>query len=163
MSYTKTNWQTGDIVTSAKLNKMETGIEDADSSVFYVTVELADPSTPIHRNTPTEAVSDRTTDEILEAYQSGKSIYAVLKEYFTPTFGFELLVPLNTAVINSTGENTVSMYIFHSVNYYPPSQGETTARLEVFSIDIGDAETQADTSAWITKSIWELAPVPETT
>ena len=29
MSYVKTTWQTGDIVTANKLNKMEQGIQDA--------------------------------------------------------------------------------------------------------------------------------------
>lgn len=29
MSYTKTTWQTGDVITAEKLNKMEDGIESA--------------------------------------------------------------------------------------------------------------------------------------
>lgn len=32
MSYVKTTWQTGDIVTAEKLNKMEQGIHDASES-----------------------------------------------------------------------------------------------------------------------------------
>lgn len=32
MSYVKTTWQTGDIVTADKLNKMEQGIQDASES-----------------------------------------------------------------------------------------------------------------------------------
>ena len=32
MSYVKTTWQTGDIVTADKLNKMEQGIHDASES-----------------------------------------------------------------------------------------------------------------------------------
>lgn len=29
MSYTKTTWETGDVITAEKLNKMEDGIESA--------------------------------------------------------------------------------------------------------------------------------------
>lgn len=29
MTYTKTNWQTGDVITAEKLNKLENGVEDA--------------------------------------------------------------------------------------------------------------------------------------
>ena len=32
MSYVKTTWQTGDIVTADRLNKMEQGIQDASES-----------------------------------------------------------------------------------------------------------------------------------
>ena len=32
MSYVKTNWQTGDVITAAKLNNMETGIYDASEA-----------------------------------------------------------------------------------------------------------------------------------
>ena len=36
MSYTPTNWQTGDIVSSEKLNKMEEGIANAHSEEYIV-------------------------------------------------------------------------------------------------------------------------------
>ena len=36
MAYEKTNWQTGDVVTSAKLNKIEDGIANV-GEVFKVT------------------------------------------------------------------------------------------------------------------------------
>lgn len=32
MSYTPTNWQSGDVVTSEKLNKLENGVENADAN-----------------------------------------------------------------------------------------------------------------------------------
>ena len=41
MTYVKTNWQTGDIITAEKLNK----IEDAIDSTIIVTGELLDDGT----------------------------------------------------------------------------------------------------------------------
>ena len=39
MAYEKNTWKTGDIVTSAKLNHIEEGIENTNVPVFYVTDE----------------------------------------------------------------------------------------------------------------------------
>lgn len=39
MAYVKTTWQTGDVITAAKLNNMEDGIEDASS--HFITVDLS--------------------------------------------------------------------------------------------------------------------------
>ena len=41
MSYTKTNWQTGDVIDAEKLNKMEQGIEDANGILNGDTVTSA--------------------------------------------------------------------------------------------------------------------------
>lgn len=66
MSYTPTNWQTGDTVTAEKLNNMEQGIEAAND-VFVVTL------------TPTaedfSGVMDKTCAEITAAYEAGKDIW----------------------------------------------------------------------------------------
>lgn len=65
MSYTPTTWATGDTVTSAKLNNMETGISNA-ANVFVVTL------------TPTaldySGTMDKTVAEIYSAYTAGKRI-----------------------------------------------------------------------------------------
>jgi len=65
MSYTPTQWQTGDTITAEKLNNMESGIENANEP-FVVTL------------TPTAAdmsgTMDKTVGEIYEAYQAGKRI-----------------------------------------------------------------------------------------
>ena len=66
MSYSPTNWQTGDTVTAEKLNNMETGIENA-ANAFIVTL------------TPTaldySGVMDKTLAEIHEAYMANKRIF----------------------------------------------------------------------------------------
>lgn len=68
MSYTPTNWQNGDTITAEKLNKMESGISanDTMNEPFVVTL------------TPTGAdlsgTMDKTGDDILQAYLSGRRI-----------------------------------------------------------------------------------------
>lgn len=65
MSYTPTNWQTGDTITAEKLNNMESGIENANNP-FIVTL------------TPTaedfSGTMDKTVGEINEAYEAGRKI-----------------------------------------------------------------------------------------
>ena len=65
MSYTPTNWQTGDTITAEKLNNMESGIENANEP-FLVTL------------TPTAAdfsgTMDKTVGEINAAYEAGQRI-----------------------------------------------------------------------------------------
>ena len=64
MSYTPTTWATGDTVTSAKLNNMETGI--ADLNLVIVNFEMQSGNT---------AIMDKTIPEICTAFNSGKRIY----------------------------------------------------------------------------------------
>lgn len=64
MSYTPTNWQTGDTVTAERLNKMEQGIKNADSFIVTITQE-------------TFYVADKTYHQISDAVTAGNSIYAV--------------------------------------------------------------------------------------
>lgn len=40
MGYEKTNWKTGDVVTSEKLNNLENGVADAGD--YIITVPLSD-------------------------------------------------------------------------------------------------------------------------
>lgn len=65
MSYTPTNWQTGDTITAEKLNKMESGIENANEP-FIITF------------TPTSldysGTMDKTVAEINAAYEAGRKI-----------------------------------------------------------------------------------------
>lgn len=65
MSYTPTQWQTGDTITAEKLNNMERGIENANEP-FIVTL------------TPTagdfSGTMDKTVGEIYEAWTAGEKI-----------------------------------------------------------------------------------------
>ena len=61
MSYTPTNWQTGDIITAAKLNNMEQGLTP-------LIVNL----TPLYDDFSGEM--DKTRAELYAAYQAGQRI-----------------------------------------------------------------------------------------
>lgn len=80
MSYTPTNWQTGDTVTAEKLNKMKSGIAAAAAGPFVITC------TPTAQDF--SGVMDKTPLEIREAYDSNKKIVfrlAVGNTYFLAT------------------------------------------------------------------------------
>ena len=65
MSYTPTEWQTGDTITAAGLNKMESGIENANEP-FIVTL------TPTAQDF--SGTMDKTPQEITAAYEAGQRI-----------------------------------------------------------------------------------------
>lgn len=65
MSYTPTQWQTGDTITAEKLNNMEGGISNANNP-FIVTL------TPTAQDF--SGVMDKTPEEIDEAYRAGRRI-----------------------------------------------------------------------------------------
>lgn len=92
MSYTPTNWQTGDTITAEKLNNMESGIENVNNP-FIVTL------------TPTEAdfsgTMDKTVAEINAAYEVGQRIV------------FRVMTSANSYVdvqMSYAGRNTTSQY-----------------------------------------------------
>lgn len=66
MSYTPTNWQTGDTVTAEKLNKMESGIAAAAADPFIVTF------TPTAQDF--SGITDKSNAEVYEAFLAGKQI-----------------------------------------------------------------------------------------
>lgn len=65
MSYTPTNWQTGDTITAVGLNNMEQGIENT-SNPFLVTL------TPTAQDF--SGTMDKTVGEINAAYEAGRRI-----------------------------------------------------------------------------------------
>ena len=74
MSYEKTNWQKGDVITAEKLNKIENGIESAtDSSASGgATPPLVVPYT---YNGSSELYETETTfGEIRQAFESGRVV-----------------------------------------------------------------------------------------
>lgn len=63
--YTPTNWQDGDIITAAKLNKLEDGLKDADCKVFFVNVEID------KTGTPETCTPDMTVSEVMAKVEDG--------------------------------------------------------------------------------------------
>ena len=71
MAYNPTEWATGDIITAAKLNKMEQGIADAGAGGFIVHWD------------GTNSRTEETTGEIAEAIAAGKTVVLDQTEYNT--------------------------------------------------------------------------------
>ena len=76
MSYTPTNWQTGDTVTAEKLNKMETGIANASIDGRLVTMEV---------NGDTIVDVDATASEVRSEVLNGKNVIIKLVNYTNHT------------------------------------------------------------------------------
>lgn len=71
MAYEPTNWKTGDVVTSAKMNKLEQGVA-AGSGVLVVTLTRVEDA----KEGEPEFLSSHTSEQIFEAYSSGKIVVA---------------------------------------------------------------------------------------
>ena len=71
MSYTPTNWQSGDIITSAKLNKMEQGIANG-GGVLLVTASQDETSGGY--------ICDKTGDEVKTAFLNGLNVILYIHE-----------------------------------------------------------------------------------
>lgn len=81
MSYTPTNWQTGDTVTAERLNKMEQGIQTAvDPFIVNLTPTAQDFS----------GTMDKTGAEITAAYEAGKNI--IFRLWGSSTIFYDLQV-----------------------------------------------------------------------
>lgn len=65
MSYTPTNWVSGDIITSAKLNKLENGVAAAGGLVVNITADETDPDT---------MVMDVTAGDLYAALEAGQCV-----------------------------------------------------------------------------------------
>ena len=87
MSYIKNTWQTGDIVTAAKLNHMEDGIA---SSIMMV------PATVVKGESELTITLGKTWQEIYDAMSAGK--WVLISDEQTQSeekFSISYLLPLN--------------------------------------------------------------------
>ena len=84
MSYNKTTWATGDIVTADKLNNIENGI--ANNNIYIVSI-----TSNIEDSTGDETLTlDKTWQEISDAAQSGKLV-KFIRNIVEELFGTEEL------------------------------------------------------------------------
>jgi len=94
MSYTPTQWATGDTVTAERLNKMESGIELANDQ-FVVTF------TPTAQDF--SGTIDKTWGEVDEAYKAGKTI--AFKLYVDQNGSY--LITTNVVVYGGVGTQSL--------------------------------------------------------
>lgn len=110
MSYEKQTWQTGDVVTSAKLNHMEDGIA-AGGGALVVNV--------------TDGVCDKTAGEMLSAYLNGA---VIIKMDLGPMQRYNSVCYVSTGLsgyafyaAETSGE--FSGYLANGEDDYPTSEG----------------------------------------
>ena len=138
MSYTPTQWQTGDTITAQALNNMESGIENANEP-FIVTL------------TPTSedfsGTMDKTPQEIYNAYKANRQICAKILGIYSDEYT-DLWAFMTSAVLRE---------------YTIPSGSYVEARFE-FVLEYGEntflvqAETSAYGNVYSTK-IFPLTPM----
>ena len=87
MSYEPTNWKDGDLVTSAKLNKLEQGVANGGGSVFMIDLQC---------NGPHSYTSLVTYEEIEEACKDQMPVARIIvgpgEGYFEATYMPVMLV-----------------------------------------------------------------------
>lgn len=117
MSYTKQNWNSGDVITAEKLNKIENGVENSNSVLI------------IHRISGDGGYAlDKTWKEIHDAYVSG--IPCILEDIdewggevsttYQPCFGIDSQVHNNSSLVTNTyGVTFDGSYATDSENGYP--------------------------------------------
>lgn len=90
MSYSPTTWESGDVISSAKLNKIEQGIANAGggggSNVVVVGVEV------VNTEDGATATFDKTFAELKTAHESGATILCniAIADEVSNIFGFTL-------------------------------------------------------------------------
>lgn len=85
MAYTPTVWETGDVITAAKLNKAEEGIAAASAGsneLFILTVTMAEDGL--------SATIDKTLAEIVEAFEAGGNVFLCSDAYIFVNFTYNL-------------------------------------------------------------------------
>ena len=77
MSYTPNIWNSGDVITKAKLDHMEQGILDASENVVIV---HASAEYDQEHETYTNVTADKTPAEVIGLIDSGKTVLIALQE-----------------------------------------------------------------------------------
>lgn len=105
MSYEQQNWKSGDVVTSAKLNHMESGIEEAASAVQ---------ATPVFSGIVGYRLN-KTAREVMDLYKEGKPVCINVEVAGEPT---------EQGGTTTTQTNNIAHYLsgVSVVNYEPARQ-----------------------------------------
>lgn len=111
MAYEPTNWKTGDVVTSAKLNKLEQGVA-AGSGVLVVNKDKIPPST-----------LDKTWQEIFDAASTG---VVFLVSVGVSEVSTDLVRTVYTDDSTYSLEDSASIYSTNSASGYPSMTGPIT-------------------------------------
>ena len=92
MAYEKTNWKSGDTVTSEKLNKLENGVANNDLFIVNFVCE----GLLVSEETIGQATSDKTIEQIIDAYEDGKRVIGMVRISESDEFFMTMLLNLIT-------------------------------------------------------------------
>ena len=111
MSYTPTEWNTGDVVTAEKLNKLENGVASSGGGILI---------TVVNEN----FVLDKTARELKSAVESGITVYAEKNGTCGVLVGFKFMeddpeYPYYYFYFGTNGD----YYVSGSLDGYPADQG----------------------------------------
>ena len=113
MAYTPTEWKTGDIVTSEKLNKVE---NELASAVMTINATIySDAMAEAHASTDPYVRMDKTAGEIYEAFRSWTRCLLVFPEGSEiPGSGmtFAAVLPITSASVFTNSDTGETTYIF---------------------------------------------------
>ena len=132
MSYIKTTWKTGDVITAEKLNKIEDQVaanEEAissaggDDSVFIVNIDAED-----SRGTIT-ATADKTRQEMSAAADAGKPI--IIRLTHNMTYAPSSIHELTTNIWTSTLANGYDFTAEKIIGINNSAKSISTAKVDV--------------------------------
>lgn len=134
MTYTPTEWQTGDIVTAEKLNNLENGVLSASGGgVECVTVtkgNLADGEETVY-----DCTTDKTFAELAEAYESGKFLVCKYTEGYEYDQSYTV-IPLSYVSVNQETHKP-STFHFGQSDVEPSDSGISCVYIYVTISTIG--------------------------
>jgi len=111
MAYEPTNWKTGDVVTSAKLNKLEQGVASSGGS-GELKINVTYNSVSELNTDRYNLVFDKTTQEIIDAFNEGKNVYFFIDgskmQYRTAKTGG------TTLTVDGVSKNTLCCYRWYT-------------------------------------------------
>lgn len=82
MSYEPTNWQTGDVVTSQKLNKLEQGVADAGGGGGFLVVNMTMTDTALTLDKTWQEIWDAVPSVLfMDASEEDKTVYMLYEQY----------------------------------------------------------------------------------
>ena len=123
MSYTPTEWKTGDIVTAEKLNKMEDGIENAGGTL------IIEPTITREGNTTTYSLHTSFND-IKNAFLSGRNIVVQFIIPDSPGYDIYSIRPFVVEEINAVEGDEYGIRF-----YFETPSGDTCSALPYVTED----------------------------
>lgn len=83
MSYTKTKWVTNDLITAEKLNKIEEGLEQAESNSPLIVTVTFNSNYVNDMNDTTVGIGDKTYSEVISAIDNNQPVIAKIAKQIT--------------------------------------------------------------------------------